>query len=99
MEDFLREEISRRISLRAIRETSSFRTDATFDIKLGWYLEGQHLRTTPAGRGFRLSDYPWSSVKALPAPLRPDDHYSTTSSSSNSIPFGMAEGSAATYLR
>src|SRR3954453_4925001 len=33
-EDFLREEVSRRISLRATRAISSFRTDATLDIKV-----------------------------------------------------------------
>ena len=30
MEDFLREDVSRRISLREIREISSLRTDAIF---------------------------------------------------------------------
>ena len=40
VDDFLRAEVSLRISLREMREISSFRTDATFDIDLGEYMKG-----------------------------------------------------------
>src|SRR5664279_1848193 len=39
VEAFFREEVSRRISLREIRDISSFRTDATFDIDVGYYMD------------------------------------------------------------
>jgi hypothetical protein len=41
VENFLREEVSRRISLREMREISSFKTDATFDITYVWGYEGR----------------------------------------------------------
>src|SRR6476660_1490196 len=45
VEDFLREEVSRRISLREMREISSFKTDATFDMTYVWGRKGEDLRT------------------------------------------------------
>ena len=52
MEDFLREEVSRRISLREIREISSFKADATFDITCVWGRKGEDLRTPHVRKEF-----------------------------------------------
>src|SRR6478736_8173160 len=57
VEDFLREEVSRRISLREIREISSFKTDATFDMTYVWGRKGEHLRTPHVGQEFLPSTF------------------------------------------
>jgi len=49
VEDFLREEDWRRISLRETRETSSFKRDATFDMNYVWGGEGDDLRIKLVG--------------------------------------------------
>ena len=57
VEDFLREEVSRRISLRETREISSFKTDATFDMTYVWGKKGEHLRTPHVGHEFLPSKF------------------------------------------
>src|SRR3954470_11507477 len=59
VEDFLREEVSRRISFRATRAISSFRTDATLDIKVATQIKVGDLK---ARRVTREAHAPTRSV-------------------------------------